>query len=457
MVNEEEEPYLYEWDRETGKVSFVGYVNDEAPVEGTVAGSNENEATYNENVISEDGARIFFSTIGGKVYMREPEPDAERTVEVSEGDAQWRAATADGSKAFYTEGENADKNLYEYDVEDSSRTPITGGAAGVLGLVGVSGDGAYAYFVAEGVLASNENRNKEKAVVGKANLYVWHEGAPITFIATLLYSGGTDDDRTDWLGYYSESEGGAEEHKGSRVSASGARVLFSSFAKLTSYDNAGYDELYLYDTPSGELKCVSCNPTGAPAVRETYLSSNAGTFPGSRDAFTLTRNLSAEGTRVFFQTKEALLPQADAQMNVYEWEQEGAGNCGEEEAWRRRPPLPDLDRQSTSPSYFGDASENGGDIFFFTRQSLVGQDKDQNIDVYDAREEGGRGENPSIPAAVRGRSVPWRCSTSAPVFGAPYSITFRAPGTLATGTTPRGGTTGSQTKEEGATRAQKLR
>ncbi len=448
IVDEQEEPYLYEWERETSQVSFVGYINGEAPAGGTVAGSNERVVgepaeTYVENVISADGSRIFFSELGGagKIYMREPTATLPKTVEISQGYAQWRTATPDGSKALYTEGEGAEKNLYEYDVETGKRSSITEGAAGVLGVVGISSSGSYAYFVAEGVLAANENHSKEKAEEGKANLYGWHEGSPIVFIATL-----GNGDKTDWLGYHHEGEGGSEGggYKGSRVSADGTRLLISSFAKLTSYDNAGFDEIYLYNALSGELGCVSCNPAGlptefdregVPATRGTHLAVNGkAPSPAERYVFTTTRNLSAEGTRVFFQTEEALLPQANSQMNVYEWEQEGTGSCKVEEGDESGGCLYLISSgQSMNGSDFLDASENGDDVFFFARQSLVGQDQDQNVDVYDARENGGIAAQNPQPSAQQCASEGCRgtVSSSEPVFGAPYSATFSGSGNLA--------------------------
>ncbi len=137
---------------------------------------------YTQDTISEDGSRIFFSDAGtGRIYMREPE--AGRTIPVSAGiePAYWRAATADGSKVFYTEGED----LYRFDIASETREPLTSGAAGVLGTLGIATEnGSYAYFVATGVLASNENGNKETAEASKANLYEWHDGETI-FIARL--------------------------------------------------------------------------------------------------------------------------------------------------------------------------------------------------------------------------------------------------------------------------------
>ena len=64
IVDEKEEPYLYEWNRETGEVSFVGYVKwtwrrsarkaARSPDQTKDVSENARE-TYVEDVISENG------------------------------------------------------------------------------------------------------------------------------------------------------------------------------------------------------------------------------------------------------------------------------------------------------------------------------------------------------------------------------------------------------------------
>ncbi len=436
---------LYEWDgsKEPGQqLSLAGILPDgEAPAGGSFAGPGGpalgEEVTggatgefYTQDAISADGSRIFFSDGGtGWIYMREPE--ADRTIPVSAGPAYWRAATADGSEVFYTEGED----LYRFDVESETREALTSGAAGVLGMLGIATEsGAYAYFVATGVLADNENGNKETAEAGQGNLYEWHDRETI-FIARL---GTKGPDPADWRGFLhgGESQGSAQGEKGSRVTPSGATALFASQAQLTSYDNAKHDELYLYQAPDAKLICVSCNPNGAPATSETYLTNNGelGREPGAR-AF-LTRNLSEDGSRVFFQTKEALVHQdTNGQTDVYEWEREGTGSCehaGASFSERDGGCLYLISTgESAQPSYFGDASASGDDVFFFTRQSLVSQDRDENIDMYDARVEGGiAAQNPVPPAGCTGEGCLGPVDPPlAP--GAPAATTFAAAGNLA--------------------------
>jgi hypothetical protein len=437
-------PYLYEW--HNGQLRLIAAA--------AVAGATHT-ASYTQNTISEDGSRVIFTDLAtGRIYVREPEN--EKTIPVSAGSAVWRAATPDGRYIFYTEGPEGEEQLYRLDLDSAppEPQPLTAPGAKVLGTLGVSDDGSYAYFAAEGVLTSSENANKETAEPGAANLYEWHQGslAP-TFIARLAKVAGFPDE-SDWRDAGGSDNGGgpATGNKSSRVDSAGTTVLFSSTHQLTGYDNTGHEELYLFDAMDAKLTCVSCNPPGVPTTSDAYLSSAPNAVePGNaaRSRLFLTRNLSEDGSRVFFETAEALVPQdTNGVRDVYEWEREGTGSC------------PGAGGgcvylistgQSTSPSYFGDASANGGDVFFFTRQSLVGQDQDNNSDAYDAREGGGvAAQNPAAPAscsaeACRGVLV------SPPVFGAPSSAPLSGAGNL----TPPVATPPAKPKAKPLTGAQK--
>jgi hypothetical protein len=446
---------LYEWNASKlpgQELSLVGVLpNNEVPSGGSVAGpggpalgeevvGGATGRFYTQNTISADGSRVFFSDQEtGRIYMREPE--AGKTIPVSAGNepAYWRAATADGSDVFYTEGEN----LYRFDVsrfEESkkfeaealaeAREPLTSGKAGVLGTLGISTEnGSYVYFVATAVLAGNENSNQETAEVGRRDLYQWNNG-DITFIAKFSTK---ESDSYNWQDFYSASistpsYGG----KSSRITPNGTVALFASQAQLTSYPNAGFDELYLYDSVSGGLTCVSCSQNGLPATSAAYLTGSQQSLGGEpRNAF-LTRNLSDDGNRVFFQTKEALIPQdTNEQQDVYEWEREGAGGidgCERSSASFSESSGGCLylisTGESSDESYFGDASADGGNVFFFTRQSFVGQDQDENDDLYDARVEGGiAAQNPTPAASCEGEGCLGPVD-SQPVFEAPSSATF---------------------------------
>jgi hypothetical protein len=472
---------LYEWNEAKPpgeRVSLAGVLLDgQAPTGGSVAGpgglatapldpGGSGSELYTQETISENGSRVFFTDVDtGIIYMREPE--AQRTVQVSAGSepAYWRAATPDGRFVFYTEGDD----LYRYDVEAARREAITDGSAGVLGTLGTSDDGSYIYFVATAKLASNEGGVGEAAEVGADNLYAWHEDiathtVSTTFVAKLLGPSSEENkDGADWRDYEedkAEPTGPSGGEKSSRVTPDGKAVLFSSVAPLTGYDNAGKTELYLYDAESRTASCVSCNPSRTAAVDNTHLTNgnlNLAAEPAPRNAF-LTHNLSDNGDRVFFETEEALVAgDTNNQLDVYEWEREGTGSCESTSASLSESNGGCLylisTGHSSEPSYFGDASASGDDVFFFTRQSLVGQDDDLNVDVYDARVDGGiAAQNPARPAVPCGSETscrPW--SDPSPVFDTPSSTNNSSEGNLAPQPAVR-----QKSKSKRLTRAQEL-
>jgi hypothetical protein len=73
---------------------------------------------------------------------------------------------------------------------------------------------------------------------------------------------------------------------------------------------------------------------------------------------------------------------------------------------------------------FVDASIDGSDVFFTTRQRLVRADVDNNADLYDVRVDGGiAAQNEAPPAGCEGEECRGPAA-SAPVFSAPSSASF---------------------------------
>ena len=453
---------LYEW--ENGNVVLAGVLpGGEVPKEGgSVAGpggpaveesergeintelpGGSTDKFYTQHTISEDGSRIFFTDVKtGRIYMNEPKANPQTTIAVSPGSAYWREATPDGSYVFYTEGKGENRNLFRFNVETRTSEPLTAGTAHVLGTVGISEDGSYVYFVAEGSLASG-------ASLGQANLYALHVGEQPVFIATL----SKEHDASDWTDI-PIGPGAAEGRKSSRVALEGKTVIFTSLEKLTSYDNAGEGEIYLYTLGTSGPVCVSCSPIDTVAAHEAQLVGHKIFGPEARDAF-LMRNLSADGSRVFFQTAERLLPwDTNGLMDVYEWEREGAGSCVAGSGDGSGGCLNLISTgESTDESYFGDASSDGRDVFFFTRQGLVAQDRDDNVDLYDAREGGGfAGQNVPAPVVCVSEAGCRGGVGVGPVLGVPVSVGFSGPGDVVPGQEEPGPKPGAG----GLTRAQKL-
>lgn len=165
-----------------------------------------------------------------------------------------------------------------------------------------------------------------------------------------------------------------------QVTADGRYAAFATTQPLKAgYDNASHSELYRYDAGgaegAGQLDCVSCSPTESQAQADSGLPPNG-------------LGLLADG-RVFFNSGEQLtLKDTNGKLDAYEWSPQrgGTGGCG----------LPAGCQQlistgnSAFPSGMLGASSDGADAFFFTRDLLVGEDRNgQAMKIYDARSGGG--------------------------------------------------------------------
>lgn len=482
----------------------------------------ENGDTW--RAVSADGSRVVFtggekfagtsSTASGQVYVRENPMSVEDcsvagdacTVEVSashrtvpdpnagkgpiQGTASYRGASVDGSRVFFTSRveltneadtgpEDNYANLYEYNVETGVLTDVTPENAeggGVLGLV-TAGENAgeensYLYFVANGVLASNENANKETARPGDCkeepteqltgehtcSLYVARYSGgkwEAKFVATLAAgNGGTsgeaiEGDEYDWTG----EEGVPNQDFGPlahtvRVTPDGTVLAFESELPLTkTYDNrpavpgecGGAErcrEVYLFDVGSGSrpptLICASCDPDGSPPVGPARLDKNIG------GAY-IWRNLSDGGGRLFFETPDALVPHdSNGLVDVYEWERAGEGTCttasSSYAAGHEGCTFPVSDVAGSSASEFMDASASGDDVFILTTDQLVSSDTDDRGDVYDARVGGGLPVTAAAAVCTNADSCKPPVSPQPGVFGVPASATFSGPGNPAGGT-----------------------
>jgi hypothetical protein len=411
-----------------GVLSLVGVLPDGSiPAGGSSAGAGLGFYSA-RSAISSDGSRVYFNA--GSNYVR---VDGVRTVPVGAG-GSFVGASSDGSKAFYLAG----SDLVEFDLATEHTTDLTPGG-GVLGVLGVSDDGSYVYFAANGVLAPGASPGTCSEESGECGLYVWHDGS-IHYIATLLATtggaeqGGSPGDHVDW---FPANEGGGRQRL-SEVAQDGRTLLFSSRQRLTSYDNRGFNEFYRYDAVGGGLVCVSCDPSGAaPLAPLSLFNLTSPLLEGSLPAI-LTRNLSADGSRVFFETRDPLVPQDvnGVQDDVYEWERVGAGSCREssESFYASSGGCLYLISTGRSPdgSAFMDASANGDDVFFLTDQPLVGQDQDGLRDVYDARVGGGiAAQNPPAALAPCVGDACRGAAGLAPVLGAPASVVFSGVGNLA--------------------------
>ncbi len=388
---------LYEWTN--GSLHLVNILPDGQTEPGASFGIEYSDVYPGSlvfpnlsHVISADGSKVFWTDENsGSLYVRE---SGERTTLIATG-AQFQTASVDGTKVFFTKEEH----LYEYSTASEMTSDLASG--GVQGMLGASDSGAYVYFISTSVL----NGHGE---AGQPNLYLSHEGET-RFIATLspadneVKGEGSNVVEGDW---YRTFAGRTAE-----VSPNGRYVAFVSHRPLTGYDNTDATvsgradlELFLYDSATATLACASCNTDGTRPTGETGV-------PAPQNATYQQRYLN-DGGRLFFSTRDPVLPQdINGASDVYEY-REGhvylisPGTAGDD-------------------AVFADASESGSDVFFTTREQLVPADRDQNVDLYDARVSG-RAEEGSL-APCSGEAC-HDSAVSASSFQAPVSAAFGGQG-----------------------------
>ncbi|HEU4905805.1 MAG TPA: hypothetical protein VFT19_06785, partial [Solirubrobacterales bacterium] len=409
--------------------------------------------------MSADGRRVFWTagidanTLQGALYVRENPAEPEtgeasgaRTIAVSAGSqATFWDASVDGSEALYTEvSPFGGLDLYRFDVTTQARTKI---AAGVLGLAGASEDLERVYFASTQALPGAGESHGEEAVAGQPNLYL-AEGGGFSFIATLAPGDADVDKGATASGDRSYSViTRLPFFRASRVSADGRHIAFHAQAAPTGFDNAAAQggepalEVFTYEA-GGELLCVSCNPAGArPQTREyatpyvyPQLSQTTGVqaaawIPTWEHSSHASNVLSADGSRLFFNSNDPLLPRdANGAQDVYQWERPGSGDCDVTDAHYFAANGGCLSLISTGESAeeaeFWEAGADGSDVFFTTSQSLVAEDPGL-VDLYDARVGGGFAP-PVEPAVCEGeacQNVP-----APPARQTPGSATYRGPG-----------------------------
>jgi len=412
------------------------------------------------NAVSTDGSLVYWTSEGvpgaGTIYVRRhPEQgivanencstsSVACTLKVSAdkttpgvGDAFFRVAAADGSKALYSEGED----LYEFDLQGGESSLI---AHHVFGVSGASEDLSHIYFVSTDAL----NDEDEGEAEGKPNLYL-DVGGKFSFIATLVAGDLGAIEPGAFIGAYNLTGKEGANRLATRVSPDGTHLAFESRAPLIpTYDNTDSAsgrpavEVYRY-AAGGALVCVSCNPSGGRPGEAGELSLPfekvdisqptevfaAAWIPTWEHPLHASNVLSADGSRLFFNSFDALLPRdTNGVQDVYEWEAPGSGSChtGDADYFAQNGGCLYLISSGESPSEseFWEASPDGKDVFFNTASSLLPQDPG-SVDLYDARIDGGFPQ-PVVKAECEGEAC--QSPPPPPAFPTPASGSYNGPG-----------------------------
>ncbi|HEV3094409.1 MAG TPA: hypothetical protein VGY30_07830 [Solirubrobacteraceae bacterium] len=366
---------LYE--SEEGTVRLVGILpNGTAASESTAAGPHTPniDPLHVADTVSSDGSKIVW-TDGTNVYLR---VNHETTIQLNEselfpsegnGTAHFQDATPNGSKVFFTDStrlsEDAPKGggLYVYDTTKPASDPhnLSFVAATSGPVLDISATGDTVYFE-----ASN------------SRLWVWHNGE-VRHIGSFRQAGETR----------------------SPVSVDG-RLLFEDQVQphLLQNQYPGYcpirglvpicTQFYTYDPVTEALQCVSCSPAGeglqfaTPEIEHSEVGGGANVNRNNHP-------ISADGRHVFFATNVSLVPE----------DTNGVTDTYTFDTATSRVSLLSSGTDS-SPSFFMEATPDGSNALFTTRQRLSGWDTDTNTDLYDARVNGGLPEPPPKTSPCQG-------------------------------------------------------
>lgn len=428
---------------------LVGVLPDGTPAPGgSIAGQGATNRTYTERTISSDGSRVFF-TAGEQLYVR-LNPQAPQspldgegncvvataacTIQVSASQRStpdpegpkpptYLDASVDGSRVFFSSREqllDADTNnyndLYVFEVESrelalvsEDQNPADAGEAGenaeFNGLAGSSADGRTVYFSFGSALTPD-------APTGDPNtfgVYAWLNGE-LDYIT----------ETTERLMAQSDMFISTTQAAGvtSRVTADGRFFTFIDAAPRPSF---GWDtsrlcvglgnpescyQVWVYGAEWGEVRCASCPEPGVQPKSRAFLDQYV-TLAGASSSGYLSRVISEDGRFVFFSSGEALVPEdTNGKIDAYEYDvstgtvhllSSGTGS---------------------DHSYFVDASADGKDAFFVTREPLSRRDRDNNVDLYDARIGGGFPEPQAAPPPCSGEG----CQPGSGAHAAPPAI-----------------------------------
>jgi hypothetical protein len=343
-------------------------------------------------MVSKDGSHILMSTANGPacqlsdescipplthLYMR---VEDSVTYDVSGGkDVRYLGATSDGTKVFFASSDqlsnddsDSSVDLYMWQQSDNSITLLSRGngqgnsdsctatwttQCDVQPILSthpevdssIASEGGDVYFYSPESLDS-----ANPGIPDQRNLYVYR-GGQVQYVTTL--DPGTELSRF-------------------QVTPDGRHAAFVTDSRLTSYDNAGYAEMYAFDASSGDVECVSCAPDGSAPTADAA-GSTSGLF------------ITDDG-RTFFSTPDPLVSaDTNGLIDIYEFvggrpQLISSGTASEDTVGGGLILYP--------PSTVGleAVSANGTDVYFSTFDTLVSEDHNGPFfKFYDARTNGG--------------------------------------------------------------------
>ena len=271
---------IYEWSG--GSLSLV--------VVGPNEPANLNPGDQYSNVLlSRDGSRVFFDT-----QERLVAADTDTSVDAYERsggvtrllstgptggsgafDARLNAVSEDGVRAFFTTAEaltaddpNTSADTYR---NDGAVTRVSQGS--FTQFAGISPDGGHFFLrTREGLVPEDDDQGTCPHPLGCMDIYEYHPAGPVFVSAAADGSGGAGADVVFRA-----------------VSDDGQRVFFDTKKQLSPDDTDGHTDIYEHS--GGTTKLISTSATAGNAPTPAVFS-----------------DVTADGSRVFFWTTEALVP-----------------------------------------------------------------------------------------------------------------------------------------------------
>lgn len=394
--------------------------------EAIATGSGQTGQLADSAAVSPDGSRFVYQETAGmsQIYLHDDATGvtqlslSRRTGSVGQPaptGALLVGTTPDLSKIYFqsvdqlTDDAPGGGGDYVYDVksdelsfsnvDNSWGEGYVGGVGIRSGIVKISDDGEYVYFLSTAALQPGAQPNGR-------NLYLRH-GSETRLVAVL-----DPTDRDDQLGVLPlRAQSSYPKYTRSAISKTGTRLAFLSSASLAGFNTGGFLSVYLYDASTRDLRCLSCRADGAPP------KGAAGFGPGYDLLPQPAVPMSDDGNIVAFATDDALVAQdINSTSDVYEY-RDGTVTLISS-------------GMSRFPTTFAGLSPDGADLYLMTRDSLSGEDtNDGFVDLYDARIGGRRapGDAPSGLCSGDGCQRPAVQPAKAAV---PASATFSGSGDL---------------------------
>jgi hypothetical protein len=375
---------------------FLRDADDPAVLAGTAPAtdiSQSETATPNDGnsrfwTASADGRRVFFTARYGLA---------------ANASSSGASACSNEPRGGVATGSGAGCDLYEYDADaplgerlaDLTADTVDPGGAGVAGVLDTSEDGTYVYLAARGRLGVAGRSEAENLASATYNVYLVHAGAA-AFVGVI--------GATEAVG----RNGGAlvntpsSSHWTSRATPDGGTLAFESSLGGLPGASPG---VYLFRAADGDTVCASCRHDGRPPFTEHALTPLI--EPGAIEGAAVQKNLTGNGRLYFYSFDPLAAGAVEGDRNLYQWEHGQVSLIATEPE-----SVPRSLTGSPISLFFGDASADGTDVYFTSPLALVGTDRDERWDVYDARVGGGFPE-PAAPTLPCDATVEGACNSGA--------------------------------------------